>query len=91
MGKSKNNLGNVVASGISLLTGEAHFIVQSTADSIAHTEGYLVSKLTGTSKSNVIKRRQIITKRSQQDLANIGSAMGTAFKNRYTSRNKSNK
>lgn len=80
---SSNSFGRGVLKGITFITSELHFAAQTTADIIAHSEGYLASKLTDISKSDAIAHRRATTKRSQQDLKKVGFAMKTALKNRY--------
>jgi len=77
------NLSVITFKGLSIVLGEAHFIAQSTADVIVHTEGYIGSKLTAESKSSVIAKRRALTKDQQKNYKACAKTFKGTFANKF--------
>lgn len=56
---------------VSAVCAETHFILQSSADAVAYTEGVAIEKLVGKNRKDVAAERKEITKLTQQQRAEL--------------------
>lgn len=81
---TKSGFKAAVVTSITTIAAPSHLFIQSTADAIAHTEGYTIGKITGKAKSDVIKHRVSCTKQTQRDYADVASKFKHTLVNQFT-------
>jgi len=72
------------ATVISTVAKHSHFIVQSSADAIAHTEGYLNSKLTAINAEQSVNHRRLSTKITQAAIQQRAAKLTNNLTSRFT-------
>jgi hypothetical protein len=57
------------AKGVSFLASDMHFVLKTAADGVAHSEAFIVNKLTKQSKSAIIEDRHNKTAKTQERIS----------------------
>lgn len=76
-------LKSTTAKAVSFTAKHTHFIVQSTADAVAHTEGYLNSRLTNKSAVKIKAKRRSATKYTKATIKHRTSLLSAALTAKY--------
>jgi len=74
---------SITFKAVSIVSGELHFMAQSTADSIKHAEGYLGHKLTGANKQDIMSKRVQLTKAQQADYKKCAQTLRGTMSNKF--------